>query len=70
MRAIETVQSFDPDMLDYFNFLECIFRVANAKAWSDEEEKELTSFDEKLNMICGALEDKNFHVFDEHEKRR
>jgi len=70
MNSINMVQSFDPDMLDYFNFLECILRVAQCRPWSEEEEKELTAFDEKLNMICGALEDKNFYCFDEHEKKR
>ena len=38
-QAIAGVSSFDPDYLDYYNFLECIVRVINARPWSEEEEK-------------------------------
>ena len=57
-------------MLDYYNFLECILRVAQSRPWSEEENKELTSFDLKLDMICGALEEKYFYCIDENEKKR
>ena len=68
--CISSVGSFDPDMLDYYNFLECILRVAQNRPWNDEESKELTSFDLKLDMICGALEEKYFYCIDENEKKR
>lgn len=68
--AISTVQSFDPEMLDYYNFLECLLRVAQSRPWSKEEEAELASFDLKLDMICGELENKYFGCIEDFEKKR
>jgi len=50
------VSSFDPDYLDYYNFLECIVRVAKARPWSEEEEKKMEDFDNKIDYICTLLE--------------
>ena len=52
-----TVGSFDQDYLDYYNFLECIIRVAKARPWTEEEEKEVPQFDAKLDKICNVLEE-------------
>ena len=35
--CIQPVSSFDPDYLDYYNFLECIVRVAKTRPWTEEE---------------------------------
>lgn len=37
--VIHGVCTFDPDYLDYYNFLECIVRVIKARPWTEEEEK-------------------------------
>lgn len=42
--AIHGVNTFDPDWLDYYNFLECIVRVTKARPYSEEEEKDLADF--------------------------
>lgn len=70
MNAIAPVQSFDPDMLDYYNFMECLLRVAHNRPWTKEEEDELQSFDLKLDMICGTLEEKWFSEIENFEKKR
>jgi len=54
------VSTFDPDYLDYFNFLECIVRVTKARPWTEEEETNLPHFDNKLDRVCNLLEEK-FH---------
>lgn len=56
--VIMPVGSFDSDYLDYYNFLECIVRVAKARPWSEEEEKEHPHFDNKLDRICNLLEER------------
>ena len=50
------VSTFDPDYLDYYNFLEAIVRVAKARPWTEEEQAELQQFDSKLDRICNLLE--------------
>ena len=40
--AISMVSTFDPDYLDYYNFLEALVRVAKARPWTEEEQAELT----------------------------
>ena len=50
------VSTFDPDYLDYYNFLEAIIRVAKARPWTEEEQAELQQFDSKLDRICNLLE--------------
>ena len=70
MNCISMVSSFDPDLLDYYNFLECILRVARARPWSKEDEQELSSFDLKLDSICGELENKYFACIEDFEKKR
>ena len=70
MNCISMVSSFDPDLLDYYNFLECILRVARARPWSKEDEQELSSFDLKLDSICGELENKYFNCIEDFEKKR
>ena len=42
--AIQGVSSFDPDHLDYYNFLECIVRTIKARPWTEEEEKTCGDF--------------------------
>ena len=54
--AIQNVGSFDNDYLDYYNFLECLVRVTKARPWSEEEEKEMPDFDNKLDRVCALLE--------------
>ena len=39
-------------------------------SWSKEEEQELSSFDLKLDSICGELENKYFSAIEEFEKKR
>ncbi len=56
MLAIKNVSTFDPDFLDYYNFLECIVRVAKARPWTEEEEKEFPDFGTKLDKICNLIE--------------
>ena len=70
LNAMSNVSSFDPDMLDYYNFLECLLRVAQSRPWTKEEENELSSFDLKLDMICGELENKYFGCIEDFEKKR
>ena len=70
LNSIQNVSAFDQDMLDYYNFLECLLRVAQTRPWSKEEEAELTSFDLKLDMICGELENKYFGFIEDFEKKR
>jgi len=60
MHAIQSVSTFDPDYLDYFNFLECIVRVTKARPWTEDEEASCPHFDNKLDRVCNLLEDK-FH---------
>jgi len=55
-QIIQSVSTFDPDYLDYYNFLECIVRVTNARPWSEEERKEMPDFDNKLDRVCALLE--------------
>jgi len=43
--VLMSVSTFDPDYLDYYNFLEAIVRVTKARPWTDEEEKEYPQFD-------------------------
>ena len=54
--AIAPVGTFDPDYLDYYNFLEAIVRVAKARPWTEEEQAELPQFDAKLDKICDLLQ--------------
>ena len=54
--CISMVSTFDPDYLDYYNFLEAIVRVAKARPWTEEEQAELQQFDSKLDRICNLLE--------------
>jgi len=41
MTAIEPCCSFEPDMLNYFDFLECLLRIACAYKFKPEEEAHL-----------------------------
>ena len=59
-QVIGTVSSFDPEYLDYYNFLECVVRVAKARPWNEEEVAEMPSFDTKLEKILNSFEEK-FH---------
>ena len=51
------VGTFDPNYLDYYNMLEAIVRVANARPWTEEEQKDNQHFEDKLSYICNLLED-------------
>ena len=44
--------------------------MARARPWSKEEEQELSSFDLKLDSICGELESKYFGCIEDFEKKR
>ena len=55
MAAIAPVSSFDPDYMDYYNFLEAIVRVVKARPCSEEEEKTPTTFESKLESICNTI---------------
>ena len=55
LNTIQQVSTFDHDYLDFYNFLECIIRVAKAKLWTAEEEKAHETFDLKVNEICERL---------------
>jgi len=70
-QAIQNVNSFDPEYLDYYNFLESIVRVAKARPWTEEEQAELQQFDSKLDRICNLLESR-FHeeVYPNFEAQR
>ena len=61
--AIAPVSTFDPDYLDYYNFLEAIVRVAKARPWTEEEQAELPQFDAKLDKICDLQ-----HCFGIHQR--
>ena len=71
--AIKNVSTFDPDHLDYYNFLECIVRIAKAKPWTEEEEKECPDFGSKIEKISENIEKRyqdetmeNFEQLREH----
>ena len=56
MNVIRNVNTFDADHLDYYNFLECIVRVAKARPWSEEEEKEFPDLPTQLEKICFMIQ--------------
>ena len=56
LQAIQSVSTFDPDYLDFYNFQECLVRVVQARPWSEEEKKECPDFDNKLDRVCAMLE--------------
>ncbi len=58
--AIASTGTFDPNYLDYYNFLEAIVRVANARPWSEEEQKEHIHFENKIDRICNLLEEQYY----------
>lgn len=61
--AIASVSSFDADQLDYYNFLEAIIRTTKARPWTEEEEKEMGPFSEKLKRVCSLMEVKYAEEF-------
>lgn len=50
------MSTFDPEFLDYYNFLECIIRVVKARPWSEEEEKDAPDFASKVMKVCAQME--------------
>ena len=55
-QAIRSVSTFDPEFLDYYNFLECIIRVVKARPWTEEEEKDAPDFSSKIAKVCAQIE--------------
>ena len=58
INCIQPVSSFDPDYLDYYNFLECIVRAAKARPWTEEEQAEMPHFDSRLERICALMDER------------
>ena len=58
--CIAPVSTFDPNYLDFYNFLEGIVRVANARPWTEEEQKEYQHFENKIDRICNLLEEQYY----------
>lgn len=55
MNVIRGVSTFDPDHLDYYNFLECIVRVAKARPWTEEESTSFPDLPTQLEKICSMI---------------
>lgn len=53
LASIECVNSFDEGMLNYFDMLECLLRVAKDYKFSAEQEAILTSLSAKLEYLLG-----------------
>jgi hypothetical protein len=58
LQAITDVESFDNQMLGYFEFLECLLRIAAAYKSNAEWEALHTSLNQKLFWLVGELEKK------------
>ena len=56
MQAIRPVSTFEPEFLDYYNFLECIIRVVKARPWSEEEEADAPDFASKIAKVTSQME--------------
>jgi hypothetical protein len=56
--SIEPVNSFEEGMLNYFDMLECLLRVARDYKFSPEQEAILTSLSAKLEYLLGQLDNK------------
>lgn len=49
--SIEPVNSFEEGMLNYFDFLECLLRVARDYKFKPEDEAQLTSLSKRLEHL-------------------
>lgn len=56
--AVSNVSSFEPSKLGYVDFLECLIRLVPIYPFSEEEEQQMPSFDQKLSFLIGKLDQK------------
>lgn len=58
LASIDPVSSFDPSMLNYFDMLECLLRVARDYKFNAEQEAILTSLPKRLEFLVNQLDTK------------
>lgn len=70
---IRSVNTFDQDHLDYYNFLECIVRVAKARPFTEQEEKDnFPDLPTTIEKICFMIQGvaNNSDILDKFEQER
>jgi ribosomal protein L12E/L44/L45/RPP1/RPP2 len=71
MNAIEPCQSFDHNMLNYYDFLEALCRIADVYPFTKVQLlDDMESFDNRVDFLCSKLEAKNFDLMQKFEMER
>lgn len=70
LEVIRPVQSFEDNMLDYYNFLEALWRIALAYPFSKEEQQQYHSVEQKFNWLILKLNNRYKDQIKEYEKYR
>jgi hypothetical protein len=71
MKAIEPCQSFDFDMLNYYDFLEALCRVAEVYPFTKVQLlDDMETFENRVDFLCSKLETKNFDLMQKFEMER
>jgi len=71
MNAIDPCQSFDSNMLNYYDFLEALCRIADVYPFTKVQLlDDMESFDNRVDFLCGKLEAKNFDLMQKFEMER
>jgi len=59
MNAIMPVCSFEPNMMNYYGFLEALVRIADVYPFTKEQlATDITTFDARVDFLCNQLENK------------
>ena len=70
LEVIKSVQSFEDNMLDYYNFLEALWRVALAYPFSKEEQLQYNSVENRFNWLIEKLNKRYKDSIKDYEKYR
>merc|ERR1719487_2856611 len=71
MNAIAVCQSFDPNMLNYYDFLEAMCRIADVYPFTKVQLlDDMETFDNRVDFLCSKLETKFFELQQKFEAER